>query len=122
MKALLNYFHPLERIKRKRKQYLGTVKLPEALHDLVEQPCPEMTDLAKDSEYIVLDLETTGLDSEQDLILSMGWVNVVKGESTWRQPSISILITIRRSMLKLLSLTILRRKCWKRARLFMMRC
>ncbi len=29
-----------------------------------------MTDLAKDSDYIVLDLETTGLDSEQDLILS----------------------------------------------------
>ncbi|MEZ8046376.1 3'-5' exonuclease [Vibrio sp. 10N.237.312.C02] len=79
MKSFLNYFHPLEKIKRTRKQYLNTVKLPEALHALVDQPCPEMTDLAKDSEYIVLDLETTGLDSEQDLILSMGWVDVVKG-------------------------------------------
>ncbi|MEZ9564276.1 exonuclease domain-containing protein [Vibrio artabrorum] len=79
MKARLNYFHPLERIKRKRKQYLNSVKLPEALHDLVEQPCPEITDKAKDIDYIVLDLETTGLDSEQDLILSMGWVYVVNG-------------------------------------------
>ncbi|WP_299692737.1 3'-5' exonuclease [uncultured Vibrio sp.] len=79
MKALLNYFHPLEHLKRKRAQYLNTVNLPEVLRDLVEQPCPEMTDLAKDSEYIVLDLETTGLDSEQDLILSMGWVYVAEG-------------------------------------------
>ncbi|MUJ36745.1 3'-5' exonuclease [Aliivibrio fischeri] len=80
MKALLRYFHPLEQIKRKRKQYLTTVNLPEILSELVEQPCPEQTDLAKNSDYIVLDLETTGLDSESDLILSMGWVDVINSK------------------------------------------
>ncbi len=40
-----------------------------------------MTDAAKDGDYIVLDLETTGLDSEQDLILSWGGLMWWKGES-----------------------------------------
>lgn len=80
MKALLTYLHPLERIKRKRKEYINTVKLPKVLHDLIEQPCPNISDLAKNSDYIVLDLETTGLDSEGDLILSMGWVDVVNSK------------------------------------------
>ncbi|MDN3612957.1 exonuclease domain-containing protein [Vibrio gallaecicus] len=79
MKGLFNYFHPLERIKRKRKQYLNTVKLPEVLFNVLEQPLPQMFDLAKDAEYIILDLETTGLSSEDDLILSMGWVEISKG-------------------------------------------
>lgn len=79
MKKLFNYFHPLEQIKRKRKKYLANVRLPKPLFHLVNDPCPELTDLAKDSEYIVLDLETTGLDSEVDLILSMGWVHINNG-------------------------------------------
>ncbi|OCH17371.1 DNA polymerase III subunit epsilon [Aliivibrio sp. 1S165] len=80
MKALLTYFHPLEGIKRKRKKYINTVNLPKMLRCLVEEPCPEIHDLAKNSNYIVLDLETTGLDSESDLILSMGWVDVINNK------------------------------------------
>ena len=79
MRALLNYFHPLEKIKRKRKQYLANVKLTNVLFDIVEQPYPEISDLAKDLDFIVLDLETTGLDSQKDLILSMGWVDIANG-------------------------------------------
>lgn len=76
MKRLMNYFHPLESIKRERKRYLTAVKLPEVLFHLINTPCPEINDLAKDGNFIVLDLETTGLNSEDDLILSMGWVDI----------------------------------------------
>ena len=79
MKSPLNYFHPLEQIKRKRKQYAANVNLPQIFLDAIEQPSPEVFSLAKDCDFIVLDLETTGLDSEEDLILSMGWVNITKG-------------------------------------------
>jgi DNA polymerase III subunit epsilon len=79
MRALLKYFHPLEKTKQKRKQYLANVRLPKVLFNIVEQPCPEISDLAKDLDFIVLDLETTGLDSQKDLILSMGWVNISNG-------------------------------------------
>lgn len=74
MKALINYFHPLEAFKRKQKKYLSTTKLPEILFNMVNTPVTKVDDIAKDSEFIVLDLETTGLNSEKDLILSIGWV------------------------------------------------
>jgi DNA polymerase-3 subunit epsilon len=76
IKEILNYFHPLEVIKRKRKQYLSTVKLPDVLLNLVKSTLPESRDLARDVDFIVLDIETTGFNSERDLILSMGWVSI----------------------------------------------
>lgn len=74
MKQLIRYFHPLERVRRTRARYLSSLKLPNMLANLVEQPCPETNQRAQDIDYIVLDFETTGFDSEQDRILSMGWV------------------------------------------------
>lgn len=74
MRRLLRYLHPLEKIKRQRKQYLATLKLPSLLAQTLDQPYPEIDDAASDMDYIVLDFETTGLDSEQDQILSIGWV------------------------------------------------
>ncbi|MDN3681752.1 3'-5' exonuclease [Vibrio tapetis subsp. quintayensis] len=80
MKKLFNYFHPLERMKRERKQYVNSVVLPEVLTRLIEQPCPDTFQSADELEYIVLDLETTGLDCNEDRILSIGWVEVAKGK------------------------------------------
>ena len=79
MNALLDYFHPLEGLKRKRKNFNFTKEIPNALKQMIEEPYPNISDPAKDLDYIVLDLETTGLDSDIDIILSIGWVCIHKG-------------------------------------------
>jgi DNA polymerase-3 subunit epsilon len=56
------------------------MNLPVVLAELLAQPIPALTDLAKNEKYIVLDFETTGLDSKDDMILSMGWVEVSQGK------------------------------------------
>ena len=79
MFKLLNHFHPLEKIKRKRAKYLETTEMPDFLAELIEQVVPDATTKSKDLDYIVLDLETTGLDSEKDIMLSMGWLEISQG-------------------------------------------
>lgn len=79
MKKLLDYFHPLEANRRKRKLHMENLQIPADLLKVIEQPYPAITDLVKDLEYIVLDIETTGFDSRKDRILSIGWVNISNG-------------------------------------------
>ena len=79
MRALLKYFHPLEKIERKRKLCVNTVKLPDFLYDVIKSPSPALSDLARETDFIILDLETTGLNSQKDLILSIGWVELTQG-------------------------------------------
>tara|TARA_R110001583_G_scaffold8952_2_gene42244 strand:+ start:24432 stop:25151 length:720 start_codon:yes stop_codon:yes gene_type:complete len=76
IKRFFNYLHPLAVIERKRKQYLSNVKLPDVLLNLVKSHLPESGDLTKEIDFIVLDIETTGFNSANDLILSMGWVSI----------------------------------------------
>lgn len=76
IKGLLSFFHPLEVIRRKRKQYISSFKLTHTQLNLIKTDLPELTDLSKDVDFIVLDIETTGFDSHSDLILSMGWVSI----------------------------------------------
>lgn len=80
MNRFFRYFHPLEKIKRDRKHCLTTMNLPVVLAELLEQPTPSLDDLAIDADFIVLDFETTGLDSKEDLILSVGWVEIKRGK------------------------------------------
>ncbi len=54
--------------------------MPEHIKALVQTPYLDATQFAQDASYIVLDMETTGLDSEEDLILSIGWVDIVHGK------------------------------------------
>ncbi|GAB2648139.1 3'-5' exonuclease [Vibrio panuliri] len=79
MKRLLNYFHPCTQIRRAQERYLNQDTIPNEIRDLVSSTPVAATQLACESDFIVLDLETTGLDCEEDLILSMGWVLVRKG-------------------------------------------
>jgi DNA polymerase-3 subunit epsilon len=79
MKGLIDYFHPLERIQRKRSGFSPTSDIPDVIKQVIAQPCPQITDFAKDLDFIVLDLETTGFDSVKDIILSIGWVDIYKG-------------------------------------------
>ncbi|MFA0413313.1 exonuclease domain-containing protein [Vibrio renipiscarius] len=79
MKRLLRYFHPYERINRKRSHYVSSTILPNALRSLLTQPIVEHHIKAKDRSFVVFDLETTGLNCEDDLILSIGWVVINNG-------------------------------------------
>ena len=73
---MLSYFHPFERLKRRRNHYLKTRVLPKVLSKLVTLPDLDVKQLSSDIDFIVLDIETTGLDFESDHILSLGWVEV----------------------------------------------
>ncbi|MFA0082529.1 3'-5' exonuclease [Vibrio breoganii] len=75
---MFKYFHPLESTKRKRKSLVDSKTTPRLFKRLLENPSPEVETLHNDLDYIILDLETTGLDSENDLILSIGWVVLSK--------------------------------------------
>ena len=80
MKRILEHFHPCSRLNRKREQYVKQTTMPEHIKALIQTPRLEATQFAQDANYIVLDLETTGLDSEEDLILSIGWVDIANGK------------------------------------------
>ncbi|MDR9827172.1 3'-5' exonuclease [Vibrio sp. FNV 38] len=80
MKSLLRYFHPLEQIRRKRDAYLDAGHMPAIFMDNIAAKIPQLTDLVCDQEFIIFDFETTGLDSEEDLILSIGWVEMVNNK------------------------------------------
>ncbi len=77
---MIRYFHPLQKFLRGRNHYLRNTSAPALLRDLLTEVNPVVESLAKDQEYIIVDLETTGLDSEQDIILSIGWITLVDGK------------------------------------------
>ncbi|WP_053349967.1 3'-5' exonuclease [Vibrio alginolyticus] len=79
MKRLLEYFHPLTRKNRQRQKHSKKKHIPLYLKKLLRSPNLDINQRAFDTEFIVLDLETTGLDSEEEVILSMGWVEIRQG-------------------------------------------
>nr|WP_175443266.1 3'-5' exonuclease [Vibrio sonorensis] len=79
MAQLFNYVHPLSRMLRRRKRYYRQQALPSKIGHLVSLPNITHSTLVSEVEYLVLDIETTGLDPNQDNILSIGWVVVAKG-------------------------------------------
>ncbi|MBM7037192.1 3'-5' exonuclease [Vibrio ulleungensis] len=76
MKLYNKLFHPLSKFLREREQYNHSVELPKQLYALSSSPEVTLDTEAKSLDYIALDLETTGLDSSEDRILSMGWVEM----------------------------------------------
>jgi DNA polymerase-3 subunit epsilon len=46
------------------------------LHDFYSVPFPPAASDSRETEFVALDLETTGLEPQQDEILSIGWVTI----------------------------------------------
>ncbi|MGI2172175.1 3'-5' exonuclease [Shewanella sp. MF05960] len=80
MKSLIHYFHPLMRIMREREQFLSNKNVPDFIHDNLLQTVPALNDTAESFDYLVLDFETTGLNVDNDLILSIGWVEIIHSQ------------------------------------------
>ncbi len=81
MRKLINYFHPLEKQKRYKNNYLANQPTISSLQkQLLDSINPEILTPVSELDYIVLDFETTGLNSKKDVILSLGWVEISKGK------------------------------------------
>lgn len=83
-KKVFEYFDPLDRLNQRRADFLtehqeAIHKLPQVYIDLLSAQY-EKEALAKDFNYIVFDFETTGFDAQQDVILSIGWVEIINGK------------------------------------------
>lgn len=71
---LLDYFHPLNKLKRARSDYLNKYQLPTHLKALLSAPLPDLDDDLFALDYLSLDFETTGFDPAVDSLLSVGYL------------------------------------------------
>ena len=78
MRAILNYFHPLNKLKRERESYLEKHKLPDSIKSLLLAPLPNLDDDIFKLEYLSLDFETSGFEPETDSLLSIGYLPMRK--------------------------------------------
>jgi len=74
MRAILSYFHPLNKLKRERERYLAKHKLPDNIKALLLAPLPDLDDDIFKLDYLSLDFETSGFDPETDSLLSVGYL------------------------------------------------
>jgi len=76
VKNFLNRFHPLHQLENKRAFLLAEGNLPEPIAELLSEPYPSPDTKLSDLEFLVFDLETTGLDPKTDRILSIGHLKI----------------------------------------------
>lgn len=76
IKRLFNAFHPLEQLEKQRVAALSKGVVPDVLRPLFESSVPPAETPLDELDLLVLDFETSGLDPEQDRILSMGMVEI----------------------------------------------
>ncbi|HOP22975.1 MAG TPA: 3'-5' exonuclease, partial [Gammaproteobacteria bacterium] len=62
---------------RWRKKALATTK-DESFRQYLLNDFPKTSQTVSETEFLVLDFETTGLDSKKDHIISAGWVEISK--------------------------------------------
>lgn len=80
MKRIFESFHPFERMLRRRNRYVDKTLLPLELKNLLVSPKCGIQQRVSELEFIVLDIETTGFDSEEETILSIGWVEITNNK------------------------------------------
>lgn len=79
MRSIFNYFHYLNKLQRERERYLDKhPKLPVKLKALLEAPLPKLDENIFNLDYLSLDFETSGFDPEQDSLLSVGYLPMIK--------------------------------------------
>ncbi|MDB4837344.1 3'-5' exonuclease [Marinomonas sp.] len=76
MKKLFNHFHPITQLEKKRVELVAKGNLPGIIAKLLKEPYPTPDSKLKDLEFLVFDLETTGLDPKEDRILSVGYLDI----------------------------------------------
>ena len=67
---------PLQRLATQRRQLLEHVGLTDTLRTLLSEPLPDAAAALAELSFLVIDLETTGLDPKRDQILSLGSVQI----------------------------------------------
>ncbi|MEI6896561.1 MAG: exonuclease domain-containing protein [Psychromonas sp.] len=77
MNKLLDYFHPLSKLKRDRANYLSTHQVPDNIKALLAAPLPDLDDDLFELDYISLDFETTGFEPDTDSLLSVGYLPMI---------------------------------------------
>lgn len=78
MRTILNYFHPLNKLKRERERYLATHKVPDNIKALLSAPLPSLGDDIFSLDYLSVDFETSGFDPENDSLLSVGYLPLIQ--------------------------------------------
>ena len=78
MGPLCNYFHALNKLKRKRERYIKKHELPDNIKALLTAPLPAINDDLFQLDYISIDFETTGFYPENDHLLSVGYLPLSK--------------------------------------------
>ncbi|WP_386686930.1 exonuclease domain-containing protein [Lonepinella sp. MS14437] len=68
---LLYYNHPLTKLERERKRCIEKFNYPEYLFSILNSKLPDLNTDIKDLSFLVIDFETTGLNSLIDNILSI---------------------------------------------------
>lgn len=78
MRALVDYFHPLQKLKRARERYLKKHVLADNIKSLLTAPLPGLDDDLYQLDYMALDFETTGFHPASDYLLSVGYLPMCK--------------------------------------------
>lgn len=77
--SVRNYFNPITKSERQRARLARTESFPQTLHPIVaSQIATPDTDVAE-LNYLCIDFETTGLNINEDQILSIGTVDIIQG-------------------------------------------
>ncbi|MFV0576696.1 MAG: exonuclease domain-containing protein [Vibrio sp.] len=80
LKAIKKYFHPIVRIEKQRQECVIPANASVELIKLLETPLPSPDLNLKEVEFLVLDFETTGLNPEQDSLLSIGNIQMLHNQ------------------------------------------
>ncbi|PJG84045.1 3'-5' exonuclease [Caviibacterium pharyngocola] len=76
IKQLFQHFHPLNKLEKQRKAFLAQNDITPKWRALFQQPYPKISSDLTALSFLVIDFETTGLNSMMDNILSVAAVPI----------------------------------------------